>query len=178
MVKENIFEKLGLRHGTNSMTPEQVSELGTILPNQDSISVLEFGAGPTTTLLHEALKTKYSKVKYVTYETNKFYAPKNPEIDVVMHTVEELINGKITLDEKEKYDLIIVDGPDGELRKYWYPLFKNNVKNGTVVHIDDAFHYPSFESEFKKYFTNTKYLFEHGRGLGVNKCWITAKIII
>lgn len=30
MVKENIFEGLGLRHGTNSMTPEQVSKLGTI----------------------------------------------------------------------------------------------------------------------------------------------------
>jgi predicted O-methyltransferase YrrM len=176
MVKNNIFENLGLKDGTSSMTPKQVSQLGTLLPNQNSLNVLEFGSGPTTTLLYNALKTKYSIVKYTTYETDSRWAPSNSEIDVRMHTREELINGKIIIDKGEIYDLVIVDGPDGELRKYWYPLFVNNVKEGTIVHIDDVFHYASFEKDFNKYFPHTNYIFEHGRGLRVIKCWITAQI--
>jgi predicted O-methyltransferase YrrM len=181
-MKNNIFENLGLKDGTNSMTPKQVEQLGTILPNQNTINVLEFGAGKTTMLLYNALKTKYTQVKYVTYETNSDYAPNTPGIEVRMHTKKELIEGNILINKDETYDLVIVDGPDGELRKYWYPLFAKNVKKGTIIHIDDAFHFESFETEFIKYFPQTKYLYEHKREFlhnrtGSNKCWITAKII-
>lgn len=176
VIKNNIFENLGLKEGTNSMTPRQVKQLGTILPKQNTINLLEFGAGKTTTLLFNALKTYYDKVTYVTYETNPFYVPTIKEIDVRMHTKEDLIQSNLKIPKDEKFDIIIVDGPDGELRKYWFSLFVNNVKNNTIIHIDDAFHFPSFENEFKKHFPDSEYLFEHGRNLNINKCWITAKI--
>lgn len=174
--KNNIFKDLGLKEGTNSMTPIQIEQLGTILPDQNTINVLEFGSGPTTQVLYNALITKYTEVKYVTYETDPQWAPNHPDIIVKFHTKEELTNKSLVWEDKEIYDLIIVDGPDGELRKFWYPLFVNNVKENTIIHIDDAFHFPSFESEFIKHFPKNKYLFEKGRDLNINKCWITAKI--
>jgi predicted O-methyltransferase YrrM len=177
LVKHNIFKNLGLQNGTNSMTPLQVEQLGTLLPEQEQINVLEFGAGKTTSILYHALTTKYKIVNYVTYETNQKYAPTHPDINVIMHTNSELINGTIELNKNQLYDLIIVDGPDGELRKYWYKLFADTVKPGTIIHIDDAFHYPSFESEFTNVFPNTKYIYEQGRNQNINKCWITVKII-
>lgn len=174
----NIFENLGLLNDTGALTSIQVREIGTILPNQSDISILEFGSGITTIKLYDALCKKYTNVKYVTYEDNPFWAPKNPEIEVRMFSREELNNGKIQIPSNEKYDLIIVDGPDGEIRQKWYPLFKDNIKNGTIIHVDDAFHYDSFESELKKCFPNIEYIFEVGRDgwIITNKCWITVKI--
>jgi predicted O-methyltransferase YrrM len=175
----NIFENLGFVDGTGEMTPRQVKELGTVLPSGDTVKVLEFGSGNSTTKLCRALETKYKKVTYVTYETSQQWAINDdPIIETRMHTRDELVGGSIKIPEDEVYDLVIVDGPDGELRQHWYQLFKNNVKKGTVVHIDDAFHYTSFETEFKKHFPQTEDLFrvKLGEG-GGNKCWITAKIL-
>tara|TARA_R110000765_G_scaffold364243_3_gene454461 strand:+ start:1176 stop:1724 length:549 start_codon:yes stop_codon:yes gene_type:complete len=178
-MNNNIFDDLGLVDGTGAMTPRQASELGTVLPSGDSIKVLEFGSGNTTRKLCRALETKYKKVTYVTYETSEQWAISDDyTVETRMHTTHELCEGTIKIPEDEKYDLVIVDGPDGELRQHWYPLFKNNVKEGTIVHIDDAFHYTSFEKEFRKYFPSTEDLFyvPLGEG-GGNKCWITAKIL-
>ena len=175
--KKNIFKNLGLVNGTNSMTPKQVEQLGTVLPDIESIKVLEFGSGATSTILFNALKTKYENVTYVTYETNEKYAPITEGITVRMHTKDDLINLNISIPKTEKYDLIIVDGPDGELRKFWYPLFVDNVKEDTIIHIDDAFHYPSFKTEFEINFPMSEELFvvPLGEG-GGKKCWITSKI--
>ena len=40
----NIFENLGLLNDTGALTSIQVREIGTILPNQSDISILEFGS--------------------------------------------------------------------------------------------------------------------------------------
>lgn len=175
---KNIFENLGLVDNTSAMTSIQVRELGTILPEQKNISVLEFGAGLTTIKLYEALLTKYDNVKYVTYEDNPIWAPTNQGIEVRMFDRNDLIDGNIKIPSDEKYDLIIVDGPDGEIRQHWYSVFKNNTNKGTIIHVDDAFHYLSFESELKRCFPNIEYVFEVGRDKWIitNKCWITAKI--
>jgi hypothetical protein len=178
MNNKNIFDNIGLESSTNSMTPLQVSQLGQLLPDQDTIRVLEFGAGQTTIRLFNALKTKYSNVTYVTYETNKTYAPNLDGIQVRMHTKKDLATLSISIPTDEVYDIVIVDGPDGELRQHWYSIFKPNTQSGTIIHIDDAFHYESFEAEFRKNFPNVVDLFvvPLGQG-GGNKCWITAKVI-
>jgi hypothetical protein len=175
---KNIFENLGLVDNTSGMTSIQVRELGTILPDRKNISVLEFGAGVTTGKLYDALLTKYDNVNYVTYEDNPVWAPTNPGIEVRMFNRDDLINNNLKIPSNEKYDLIIVDGPDGELRKYWYPIFKNNVNKGTIIHVDDAFHYESFETELRNCFPQLEYVFEVGRDgwIITNKCWITAKV--
>jgi hypothetical protein len=134
---QNIFENLGLQDHTSGMTSIQVKELGTILPDQSSISVLEFGAGVTTAKLYEALCSRYTHVNYVTYEDNPIWAPKIPGIEVRMFTREELIAGNVQISPTEKYDLVIVDGPDGEIRQHWYSVFKDNV-NGMFVKVMDS----------------------------------------
>jgi len=175
----NIFENLGLVNGTNAMTPLQVTQIGESLPNKDNISVLEFGAGITTVKLYDALKTKYNDVNYVTYEDNPKWAPNHKGIDVRLYNKKDLTSGKLSIPNDEKYDIVIVDGPDGELRKYWYEIFKDNVKDNTIIHVDDAFHYPSFESELSLIFKNYDIIFESGRktwSSGSNKCWLTIKL--
>jgi hypothetical protein len=176
----NIFKNLGLVNNTNAMTPLQVSQIGKSLPNTDNISVLEFGAGTTTVKLYEALNTKYSDVNYVTYEDNPDWAPNHKGIDVRLYNKQDLIDGKLSISKDEKYDIVIVDGPDGELRKYWFEIFKDNVKDNTIIHVDDAFHYLSFELELKSTFKNYDIIFESGRKTwrpgGNNKCWLTIKL--
>jgi hypothetical protein len=175
----NIFKNLDLVDGTNSMTPLQVSQIGEILPNIENISILEFGAGLSTVKLYEALKTKYNNVNYVTYEDNPQWAPSHNGIDVRMYNKKDLIEGQISIPTNEKYDVVIVDGPDGELRKYWYKIFKHNVKYNTIIHIDDVFHYASFEEELDLTFKNYNIIFESGRKTwtrGNNKCWLTIKL--
>lgn len=175
---KNIFENLGLKDDTNAMTSIQVRELGIILPEQKNISVLEFGSGITTSKLYESLLTKYCNVKYVTYEHNIEWLPSNKNIEVRLFSIDDLINNNIKIPSNEIYDLIIVDGPDGELRKYWYSIFKYNTKKGSIIHIDDAFHYSTFEYELKNNFPDLEYIFEVGREKTIitNKCWITARI--
>lgn len=175
----NIFENLGLVNGTNAMTPLQVNQIGESLPNKDNISVLEFGAGITTVKLYDALKTKYNDVNYVTYEDNPKWAPNHKGIDVRLYNKKDLTSDKLSIPNDEKYDIVIVDGPDGELRKYWYEIFKDNVKDNTIIHVDDAFHYPSFESELSLTFKNYDIISESGRktwSSGNNKCWLTIKL--
>ena len=176
----NPLKNIGLKNGTNSLKPLQIEQLGEFLPNTLSIRVLEFGAGGSTTLIFEALKKKYKNVTYVTYETNAKYAPTTQGLTVRMHTRDELADATISIPKNEKYDLVIVDGPDGDHRKYWYPLFVDNVGAGAIVHIDDAFHFPSFEHEFLKSFPHAEILDEHGRSLDYSRrghnCWITAKV--
>lgn len=175
----NIFENLGLLNNTNAMTPLQVKQIGEILPTKDNISILEFGAGNTTIKLYEALKVKYKNVNYVTYEDNPKWMPNNEGIKVRMFDRKDLNRGNIIIPSSEKYDIVIVDGPDGELRKYWYNIFKNNVNKDTIIHIDDVFHYPSFEYELNSTFKNYDIIFEYGRktwSKGNNKCWLTIKL--
>ncbi|MAC34535.1 MAG: hypothetical protein CME38_13165 [Haliea sp.] len=178
-MNENVLKDIGLIWGTASMTPKQIEQLGTLLPASKSFSVLEFGAGKSSELIFNSLKKKYEEVKYITYETNSRYAPTCEGITVRMHTVSDLVSGKVEIPKSEKYDLVIVDGPDGEVRQYWYSLFKDNVKKGTIIHVDDAFHYASFEEELNKYFTELDYAFvsKLGEEQG-NKCWITGVIQI
>ncbi len=175
----NPLKDIGLKDGTNSLKPAQITQLGTVLPDGDTIRVLEFGAGKSTTLIFNALKNKYKNVVYVTYETNAKYTPKTKGVEVRMHTRVELTESTISIPKEEKYDLVIVDGPDGADRQYWYSLFVDNVsEDGTLVHIDDAFHFPSFEHKFLKSFPHAEILFEHGRQPIKRKwnCWITARV--
>lgn len=180
----NVLKDIGLVYNTNSLKPLQIEQLGEILPDQDFIRVLEFGAGKSSTLIFNSLKKKYKNIKYVTYETNAKYAPKTEGIEVRMHTRKELTLSTISIPSNEKYDLVIVDGPDGQDRKYWYSLFVDNVESGTIIHIDDAFHFASFEHEFLKSFPNAEILYEQGREnlhsdgsyTGNKNCWITSKL--
>ena len=99
----NVLKDIGLVYNTNSLKPLQIEQLGEILPDQDFIRVLEFGAGKSSTLIFNSLKKKYKNIKYVTYETNAKYAPKTEGIEDRMHTRKERTDCTISIPSNKKY---------------------------------------------------------------------------
>jgi hypothetical protein len=75
----------------------------------------------------------------------------------------------------DKYDLILVDGPTGVTRKFWYNKLKNNVKSGTIVHIDDYDHYKEFEEQLSENL-NYEELYRKSRQFKGEKSWLTVII--
>jgi predicted O-methyltransferase YrrM len=66
-----------------------------------------------------------------------------------------------------EYDLIIIDGPNGNGRNLSFLHIQNYVKNGTIIFIDDYNHYDFLEkcqSLFK-----TELIFQHTEGIGYGK---------
>ena len=59
---------------------------------------------------------------------------------------------------KEKYDIVILDGPNGNGRSAAFTYVKNNVKTGTIIFVDDYWHY-DFIKECKQ-IIDAKVLFE------------------
>jgi hypothetical protein len=56
-------------------------------------------------------------------------------------------------DLKKSYDLVLIDGPNGNGRNFSYFYMKNRLKSGSIVVIDDYFHYDFVEKlgEFFEY---------------------------
>jgi hypothetical protein len=52
---------------------------------------------------------------------------------------------------KDEYDLVIIDGPNGNGRNFSNFYIENRVKNGTYIIIDDYFHY-DFVDKVKHFF--------------------------
>lgn len=167
-----VNKTLKLNSGWSYCT-EQILELVPYLPiNTTELSVLEFGAGDSSDKIFTFLREKYENLKYCCYETNNRWAPNNSNIEVVMYNkVEDVVL------KDEYYDLILVDGPTGVTRKYWYEKLKNVVKDGTVIHIDDYDHYQEFEEELKKNLVYEE-LYRKSRKFKGEKSWLTVKINI
>lgn len=150
---------------------EQILQFIPDLVKKDNINIIEFGAGDSSIKIREYMNQIYEKVSYLCYETNHHWAPNDSIIEVIMYnnvTDVEL--------REEKYDLVLVDGPTGVTRKFWYKKLQNIVKSGTIVHIDDYDHYKEFEEELSK---NLKYeeLYRKSRRFKGEKSWLTVKIV-
>lgn len=50
------------------------------------------------------------------------------------------------------FDLILIDDPNGDKRSLWYSKIRGNVKEGTIILIDDFNHYKNFSDELDKNF--------------------------
>lgn len=150
---------------------QQISQFIQDLPKQETIKIIEFGAGDSSVKIYNFLNKIYENVDYTCYETSSRWAPNHKNINVVMYkNVQEVDLGC------DKYDLILVDGPTGVTRKFWYNKLKNNVKSGTIVHIDDYDHYVEFEEELIK---NIQYkeLYRKSRKFKGEKSWLTVKVL-
>jgi hypothetical protein len=53
----------------------------------------------------------------------------------------------------QKFDLILIDGPNGDKRSLWYANIRENVKEETILLVDDFNHYKCFSDELDKIFT-------------------------
>ena len=123
--------------------------------NNGIFNILEFGSGDGTNKLVEYLIDKKIDFKYTSIEHDTDYA-KTPNVDYIIYPLDYDYTPsdieKIDLKLDRIFDLVIVDGPHGVGRAKWYSKFKDNIRKGTIVLIDDFHHYEEFEIELNKVF--------------------------
>jgi hypothetical protein len=133
-----------------SYTQWEMTELFKHISYKDTYSILEFGSGASTILLYNHFIKYVKDLTFITYESNDgYYTPDNPGIKYVYYDENDINNVKI---EDGKYDLILVDGPNGDKRSLWYKKIRPNVKEGTIILIDDFNHYDCFGTELDRNF--------------------------
>jgi len=122
----------------------------------NELNILEFGSGDGTTQLVDLLTKNNITFNYTSVEHDKAYA-KTPNVNYQLYSLDGWNYNPndldlITLTLDRMYDLVIVDGPHGVGRAKWYSKFKNNVKKGTIVVVDDFHHYAEFGIELDTHF--------------------------
>lgn len=125
----------------------------------EKINILEFGSGTGTECLIKFLTDKNISFNYTSVEHDKQFA-NNSNVNYIFYNLksadffydssEDVKN--VNLDLKDIYDLIIIDGPHGISRKFWYEKIINNIKSGTIIVVDDYHHFKDFETELYKNF--------------------------
>lgn len=164
-----MYMELNLKSGWAYCT-DQILEFSQDLCKSNQIQILELGGGDSSIKIFDFLSNMYSDIHYTCYETDPNWAPKHKNINVVMYEDPSTVLFDSTL-----YDLILVDGPTGISRKLWYNKLINNVKSGTIIHIDDYDHYEEFEQELKLNFSYEE-LYRKTRSKKGEKSWLTVKI--
>ena len=124
-----------------SYMAQEMQNAVSLLPQQKNLSVLEFGSGDSSIKLFNLLSKKY-KVDYTSFESNKDFYINHTEINCLIYDETQIEKLNI---HNNKYDFILIDGPNGVLRKLWYSKITQNVKKDTIILIDDWCHYDEFE---------------------------------
>jgi hypothetical protein len=122
------------------------------LNNCDNYNILEFGGGDSSIKIHNLFKN-VNKLNYFIFETNTAYLPNEIDlfnVNVYDENNVQNINIKDYIKDDIKFDLILIDGPNGENRKYWFNKIKNVVKIDSIILVDDFNHYSSFGEELDK----------------------------
>lgn len=116
----------------------------------ENYNILEFGAGDSSKKIHGLFENIVNKLNYYIVECNEAYLPANKEaFNVILYDEKKVESVELSnyIDNDIKFDLILVDGPNGENRKHWYNKFKKFVKIGSIILVDDFNHYKSFGEE-------------------------------
>lgn len=160
---------IGLQGGW-SYCDRQIQECVSYLNTSGSIKVLELGSGDSTIKLYNYLSTKYEEVILHTFDTDQRYLCKDPK--VIPHYYISVESCELP---EEVFDLILVDGPNGEARKFWYSKLKDKCRVGSIIHIDDDCHYASFMEEVNSNF-EYELLDNVSMGRGGLTCWKTIRV--
>jgi len=132
-------------NGGWSYTQKEMDTLFKFIEYKKEYSILEFGLGNSTQLLYSHFKKYVDKLTYVGYETDmQFCNTINENIDVNLYNINNIKDLKMP---QTKFDLILIDGPNGEYRSLWYSKIRSCVKPGTIILIDDFNHFQSFSDE-------------------------------
>lgn len=133
-----------------SYTQWEMNELFKHIQYPETYSILEFGSGASTTLLFNHFKKYVKDLTFVTFESNLSFYSENPDIKYVYYNEDNIRNVHIP---NGAYDLILVDGPNGDRRSLWYEKIRNHVKEGTIILVDDFNHYACFSEELDRNFS-------------------------
>lgn len=120
----------------------------------NNFNILEFGAGNSSTKIANIINKVTNNLTYYTYESDWNFVPMDNRIRTIIYDENDIENVNLSLNItfEQKFDLVLVDGPNGNNRKFWYRKFKNYVKPGTIILVDDFNHYTSFGEELDKHF--------------------------
>ena len=133
-----------------SYTQKEITELFKYIEFKESYSILEFGLGESTNTIYTYFKKHVDNLTYIGYETDISYCSNlNSNITVKMYNLDKI--NDIVLPDIQ-FDLVLVDGPNGEYRSLWYKKLKQCVKPGTILLVDDFNHYKSFSTELDSNF--------------------------
>lgn len=133
-----------------SYTQREMNDLFKHIQYKDNYSILEFGAGDSSTKLFNHFK-KYTKIlHYSIFESNFTFLPKNLN-DFQVNFYDESDIETVQMPDRT-YDLVLIDGPNGDKRKFWYSKIKRCVKEGTILLVDDFNHFQSFSDELDRNF--------------------------
>ena len=138
-----------LFNGGWSYTQKEMNSLFRFIEYKDDYSILEFGAGDSTQKLWHHFKKYTKNLFYMVFESNPSYLPPIPELKPVVYDENNMDTVEIP---DVKFDLILIDGPNGDKRGKWYSKIRKSVKPGTLIIIDDFNHYVSFSEELDKNF--------------------------
>ena len=132
-----------------SYTQREMTELFKHITYPENYSILEFGSGASTIVLYNHFIKYVKNLTFITYESNKDYINNNPGITYIYYDETQIKD--VTIPEGT-YDLILVDGPNGDKRSLWYEKIRNYVKEGSIILIDDFNHFACFSEELDKHF--------------------------
>lgn len=132
-----------------SYTQKEMTELFKHIKYTPAFSILEFGSGDSTIKLYTHFKKYVENLTFYTYESNPDFRLSNDNINLMMYDEQKIQTLELP---PIQFDLILIDGPNGDKRSLWYSKLRNNVKEGTILLVDDFNHYPSFSTELDKNF--------------------------
>jgi hypothetical protein len=135
--------------GRWSYTQREMIELFKNITYSKDYSILEFGSGNSTLKIYDFVKKQVDNLIFYSYESNNNYLQVHNEIKFILYNEDDIPNTSIP---DMKFDLILIDGPNGDKRSLWYSKIRSNVKPGTVLLIDDFNHFQCFSDELDKNF--------------------------
>jgi hypothetical protein len=142
---EPIFE------GGWSYTQKEMSELfkNIFYTNKKDYKILEFGSGDSTIKIYNYFKQHVDNVIFYSYESDPSFMFDHKDINLVFYDKDNIEDVVLPT---HNFDLILIDGPNGDKRSLWYSKIRENVKEGTIILIDDFNHYKCFSDELDKNF--------------------------
>ena len=142
---EPIFE------GGWSYTQKEMNELFKYITyaNKIEYKVLEFGSGDSTLKLYNYFKQHVDNVVFYSYESNAEFMNLHTEINLMFYDENNIKDLALP---SQKFDLILIDGPNGDKRSLWYSKIRDHVKEGTIILVDDFNHYKCFSDELDRNF--------------------------
>lgn len=143
-------EDASIFQGGWSYTPNEMYELFKHINIKSNFKILEFGGGDSSNKIYKLISKYCNDIEYDLYENNYEFKIDNENIKTVFYNINEIEN--IVLPNK-KYDLILIDGPNGSFRSLWYEKIRNCIKEDTIILIDDYKHYNIFQTELERNFT-------------------------
>ena len=118
-------------------------------------NILEFGGGDSSGKIFSLFQKNVKDLKYFIFESNENYLPENKDqFNITIYDEKDIekINLENFIEKDIVFDLVLIDGPNGNKRKYWYNKIKFFVKTGTIILVDDFNHYSCFSEELDKNF--------------------------